>query len=529
MGPSKNSEKAKAKDKYLILEIGNYNTKMIEVTSLPGRMIVHKGFIIATPEGTLEEDVVVKTDEIIQQLSEKIKEEKITSRNVTLSLSSGDIITREMPIPKMNKRDTLSFIKINAKELFPVDLDEYTLGYVSMSGGDNSKLLIIAIPNEIIEPYITITEKLGLVLTSINFSGFELYNLIDFELGRDEETYAVIDLGSKNTNFIIVSRGMLMYNRVLKTGSDDITKAIAEQFKCTLTKAEKIKRDYNSVITEGSLKETDDVYVVANIIQDVLRSMLSDVSTIIEYYNGNHTRATVSRVYIIGLATKISGISEFVESTLGIETEKIKEFERVIFEPDAKPAQRRQVTLENCLGAVPVDDKKVNLIKGKLQLSKVYQSINPMVYKVGVLIALLMVLGLCLINFNTYQLKNEIGEFDRYIASKQNLVKLQNEYTAKSNELAAMKTLIDGVPVGKENAYKALEYVDNAVRTVSGISLVNCTILGSDKVRITFSTPDTITANSFDAELRNYFDFGNTYYNSTKSDFSLEMTLKKEI
>ena len=405
----------KGKEKYLILEVGNYNTKLIEVTSLSGKMIVHKGFIIATPEGTLKDDVVVKSDELITGLSEKMKEEKITSRHLTISLSSGDIITREMTIPKMNRRDTVSFIKINSKDLFPVNLEDYTLGYVSMGNEADSKLLIIAIPNDIIKPYIEITEKLGLVLKSINFSGFELYNLIDFELGQNSGTYAVIDLGSKNTNFIIVSNGMLMYNRVLKIGSDDITKTIAEKFKCTLTKAEKIKRDYNSVITEGSLKENDDVYVVAKIIQEVIGNLLSDISSIIEYYNGSHSRANVSKVYIIGLATKISGISEFTEEILGLKTEKIKEFERVIFEEQAKPAKRRQVTLENCLGAVPVDGKKVNLIKGKLQFFKPYQTISPATYRIGALIGVLMILVLCIIDFSTNMIRRELDIFNCYI------------------------------------------------------------------------------------------------------------------
>ena len=101
------------KEKYLVLEVGNYNTKLIEVVPTPGRLIVEKGFIIATPEGTLEDNVIVKSDELVKELGEKIKEEKITSKNVTVSLSSGDIITREMAVPKMNKRDTISFIKIN--------------------------------------------------------------------------------------------------------------------------------------------------------------------------------------------------------------------------------------------------------------------------------------------------------------------------------------------------------------------------------------------------------------------------------
>lgn len=530
MRPSKDLEKAnKGREKYLILEVGNYNTKMIEVSSFPGKMVVHKGFIIATPEGTLEDDIVVKTDELVSMLTEKMKEEKITARNVTISLSSGDIITREMAVPKMNRRDTLSFIKINSRDLFPVDLDEYTLGYVSMGGEDNSKLLIIAIPNEIIEPYIEIMEKLGLVLKSINFSGFELYNLIDFELGKNAGTYAVIDLGSKNTNFIIVSKGMLMYNRVLKTGSDDITKAIAERFKCTLTKAEKIKRDYNSVIMEGSLKETDDVYIVAEIIRDVLHGMLSDVSNIIEYYNGGHSRLPVSKVFIIGLATKISGISEFVEATLGIETEKIKEFERVLFEEAAKPAKRRQVTLENCLGAVPVDDKKVHLIKGKLQLSTVYQSINPIVYQIGALIGILMILVLAIINFTTFRIKEETKEYERYIASKQSLIKLQNEHSQKAGELDKLNQMISAVPAGMENASPAIRCLRGAASVVPGISIVNCSIYDEKDIRITFSTPNDDTAYAFDKELRNYFDFDRTYYKANKDEFSLELTLKEDI
>ncbi len=515
------------KEKYLVLEVGNYNTKLIEVVPTPGRLTVEKGFIIATPEGTLEENVIVKSEELVELLAEKIKEEKITSKNVTVSLSSGDIITREMAVPKMNKKDTMSFIKINSKDLFPVDLDDYTLGYVSMGGEDNSKLMIIAIPNDIIIPYLEITEKLGLALSSINFSGFELYNLIDFELGSNAGTYAVIDLGSKNTNFIIVSGGMLMYNRVLKVGSDDVTKEIAEHFKCTLTKGEKIKRDYNSVIMEGSLKETDDVYVVAEIFRDVLSTLLTDVASIIEYYNGKHSKAPVSKIYIIGLATKISGICEFVEETLGIETDKIREFERVIFSEEAKAPKRRQVTLENCLGAVPIDDKKVKLIKGKLKLSKVYYNISPVMYQIGVLICVLVILGLCIINFMNVKKEEQIAGLDSYISSKQDLIDLQEKYSTSLEELNALKSFIDKVPAGKENAATALSYIQECVNFVDGISIKDCTVNSDTQIQINFATAGGVNAaNAFDERLREYFDFDRTFYSPSRTEFRLDLKLK---
>lgn len=514
-------------EKYLILEIGNYNTKMIEVEAHSSKIIVNKGFIVATPEEALDDDVVVNSKELVDVIKEKIQEDKITSRYVTISLSSKDIITRELSVPKMNSRDMISFIKVNSKELFPVDLDDYTLGYVSMSKEEKNKLLIIAIPNEIIIPYIDITQKLGLVLKSINFSGFELYNLIDFELGKSAGTYAVIDLGSKNTNFIIVSRGNLMYNRVLKVGSDDVTKAIADKFKCTLTKAEKIKRDYNSVITEGSLKPTDDVYVVANIFKDVLGGMLSDISNLVDFYNTNHFKSMISKVYIIGLATKISGISEYVESTLGIETEKIREFERVVFDEKAKQAKRRQVTLENCLGAVAIDDKRVNLIKGKLQLSNVYQNINPIMYKIGVMVACLMILALSVIYYLTYSTEVKTLEYNALIAEVWEIATLQNNYEKVKSEYEKTEKIIDSIPVGIEEKIDLIESIEAANLVVPQVSISKYTIALPDKVTIVCTSTDEFTSYAFAEELEKYFNLPENLPFSRQDTFTLSLTKKK--
>lgn len=527
MKPSKKLDKAiKGKEKYLVLEIGNYNTKMIEVEPLPGKIAVNKGFIVATPEGTIVDDVVVSSDELIRLLKEKIQEEKITSRFVTISLSSKDIVTRELSVPKMNNRDMISFIKVNAKDLFPVNLEEYTLGYVSLSKEDKKKLLIIAIPNEIIEPYIDMTQKLGLVLKSINFSGFELYNLIDFELGREAGTYAVIDLGSKNTNFIIVSRGNLMYNRVLKIGSDDVTKAIAEKFKCTLTKAEKIKRDYNSVITEGSLKPTDDVYVVANLFKDVLGSMLSDISNLIEFFNTNHPKSTVSKVYIIGLATKISGISEYVESVLGIETEKIKEFERVIFDEKAKQVKRRQVTLENCLGAVGIDEKKVHLIKGNLKLADIYQNISPFAYKVGIAIGCLMVLVLAIIYYLTFTVQTDKVEYDIKINQLKTVANLQGELNLATSNLNQSKQMIESIPEGIENKLELIELVEEANLSVPEVSITRYAINLPNRITISCICTDEFRPYDFVEELGRFFDVPENLSIQNNGTFSLQLTKK---
>ena len=465
----------KGKERHLILEVGNYNTKMIEVVPEARKINIEKGFIFATPSGTIDDDVIVNYDELVNELMVRMKEEKITSRQLTVSLSSMDIITREMNVPAMSRKDIASFIKNNSADIFPVDLFDYTLAYTMVDTKQGTgKLLIAAIPNEIIEPYIKIAERLNLVLKTLSFSGFGLYNLFDLEMGYNAGTYAVIDLGSKNTNFIIVSDGTLMYNRVLKTGSDDITKEIASRFRCTLTKGEKLKRDYNSVIMEGSLKQDDPVYIVADIFRNVLGGMLSDISTLIEFYNSNHTRNMVSKVYIIGIASKISGICEYVQTILGVEAEKIKSFDRINFsEKAAKNLKPRQVTLENCLGAVPMEGKRVKLLKSNLALAKWYQSLDPIVYKVVLLVACLMILALCVINFNTYLTTNDVAKYRGLIAQKSEIVALQN----RLDSLIAQKNQNDGkmamVPAGVEANLDQLENIEDLLRMYPEVTVTD--------------------------------------------------------
>lgn len=530
MKPSSELEKSiKGQEKFLVLEVGNYNTKLVEVVPQSSKMIVTKGFIFATPEGTIEDDVVVKYDELISGLKERIAEEKISTRSLTISLSSKDIITREMNVPQMNKKDTLSFIKLNAKDLFPVDLSDYTLGYVSMEKTENSpKLLILAIPNEIIIPYIEICKQLNLILKGINFSGFELYNFVDFELGREAGNYAVIDIGSKNTNFIIVSKGMLMYNRVIKIGSDDITQAIADRMKCTLTKGEKIKREFNSVILEGTLKPTDDVYVVANIIRDVIGSILDDISTLIEFYNTNHSKQSVSKVYIIGLAAKISGISEFVESILGIPTEKIREFERVTFDEAATKLKGRQVTLENCLGAIPIEGKRVCLIRSNLQLNDFYQSINPEIYKFILLGGCIAILVLCIINFGTYLVKEDTLEYARLVQEQKEVESLQNTLAAQKAELAKVEKIYDSIPVDVSGETYLLDTIDEIVKKYTGVTVTNYSITKPTQISITCSIDNEITAYDFIGDIKNKFDGAPSLVSNINSVKLNNLTLKQQ-
>ena len=67
---------------------------MIEVEPLPGKISVNKGFIVATPDGTLDDDVVVNSDELVRVLKEKIQEH--ISKNKGLISSAYSLYNKKI-------------------------------------------------------------------------------------------------------------------------------------------------------------------------------------------------------------------------------------------------------------------------------------------------------------------------------------------------------------------------------------------------------------------------------------------------
>lgn len=472
-----NSEKLKTSlkyivngsEKYLMLDVGNHTIKMLEYIFHNNQIHVLKGFIVPTPQKTIEDDRIIDVASISKAVFDKIKENKITTRNLVVSISSSEVITREMLIPKIKPEEMNKFIESNSADIFPVKLSTYSLGYSIIEeykdkGTDMIRIMIAAIPKDIIIPYVELASSLKLQLKSINFSGYELYNFIDFEIADRNNGYAVVDLGAKNTNVVIVSNGVFKFNRIINRGSEEITQLIKEELNCNEAKAEQLKRQYNSVIILGKLKRDADVYKVAEITQRVIADIMQDVFRVLEFYNINNSKNKISKVYLTGLGSKISGIEEFIEGILGFHVIRIKEFENVKFEGGAKKLRNRQLTFINCLGAANLNNKNFNFIKGDMQLSNFILFLSPLFYKSVLCVVLLILLGAAGINFNIFLINEEIKEYNALFASKVTITQLQDEIENEKSEVDKYNSILNQAGTGVEKFVEKLEIIENVIK-----------------------------------------------------------------
>ena len=151
-------------ERQLVLEVGPQFINMVEYVVKPNSIEVLDGFVINTPNGSIKKDRLVDLDALYKVINQSITRTNIKSKEFMVSITSREIITREMFTQKMTGQDLMKYVRFNSDDIFPVDLNEYVLGYNVNEKGEKSKLMIAASPKDIISSYISLGQKLGLQL-----------------------------------------------------------------------------------------------------------------------------------------------------------------------------------------------------------------------------------------------------------------------------------------------------------------------------------------------------------------------------
>ena len=164
---------SKAKGKLVSIVINNEYIKICEITKSGKNSVVHKTVTIPAPEDCYVDGVIEQTDVLAKAIKVVMDEHRFNANNVAFSISSPRLATKEVLIPnvKANKIDKL--VQANATEYFPVNMDEYIIQYtvlekVEDQGQEKIKLMVAAVPSEVVESYYGLAKALGLKVAFVD-------------------------------------------------------------------------------------------------------------------------------------------------------------------------------------------------------------------------------------------------------------------------------------------------------------------------------------------------------------------------
>lgn len=458
-------------EKQLVIEVGSHTTKVIEYIVKDKEIEVTAGALFNTPINAIENDRIIDINVFANILEQTLKEEKIRTKEFVVSIASKEIIIREMNVPTMKEKDLKNFVQINSKDIFPVKLHNYVLAYHIIEKGTTNRVMIAAIPKDIVEGYIQLGDKLGLSLKGINYSGYELYNFLDFEIGTNMSTYLAFDVGAKNTNIVIISNGALKFNKILPKGSEEISKFISEELNCSLTKAEQLKRQYNTIfsVSEDNLEENIVVKYTHRCVDDVIQ----DIQRIIEFFNSNNPKNKVNKIYVLGVMGKINGIGEYISNKLNVEVIALKLFNKVTFNKNAIKLKPRQQNFVNCLGTHELKERKFYFIKEDLKFKNVSFLLKSKFHK-AILCLILIFLGIIVLRNNSFkEIENKKEFYDKYVLDNNSIYVLNQQISTIDVKTANIIETSKKLGMGIEQCVELLEKIDYSIATMKTDAIIN--------------------------------------------------------
>jgi len=459
----------------LVLEVGSHTIKLIEYVVKSDKIEVISGAVLNTPINSIENDRLVDINVLANMLKQTLNNEKIKTKELVVSVVSKEIIIREMNVPNMKEKDLKNFVRINSNDIFPVKLSNYILGYNIIEKGNSNRVMIAAIPKDILITYIELADKLGLNLKGFNYSGYELYNFLDFEIGTMKSSYLAVDLGAKNTNIVIISNGVLKFNKIIPKGSEETNRYISEELNCNLMKAEQLKRYYNSIeMPEGVILNPEEEAVI-KYTRRCVDNILQDIVRIIEFFNSNNTQNKISKIYIIGTAGKIKGIEEYFSKKINIQTIALKNLKKVEFGKQAVKLKSRHQNFINCFGAHSLKEHKFYFIKSELKFKSRSIIMKSKFHKMMLCACLIIIMLLTYKITQIQEIEKNIESYNNYIEKNSDIADLRNRITLKENEYNKAKKDIDALGIGMENYIDIVNKVDDLVKSLKTDAQVSIT------------------------------------------------------
>jgi type IV pilus assembly protein PilM len=126
----------------------------------------------------------------------------------------------------------------------------------------------------------------------------------------------LVSMGVDSTD-LVITNGLRIWQRSMPIGGSNFTKAIVQGMKLTFAKAEHLKR--NAVRAE-------DPKTVFKVMRPVFNEFAAELQRSLNYFTGADRTATIGKVLLLGNATKLRGLSDFVGKQLGLDVQRLETF-----------------------------------------------------------------------------------------------------------------------------------------------------------------------------------------------------------
>ncbi len=430
---------AAASDAVWAIDLGNNSLKALHLVAVGDAVQVigfdniPHGKVLASGVSAAEKEELIAIT-----LRQFVQNNDLGFDPIIISVPSQNSFARFVTLPPVEAKRLPEIVRFEAAQQIPFDMSEIQWDWQLMSDPDSpeKKVGLFAIKNEVVNSALESFEREELQISYVQMAPMALYNYLLFDrpdlAGSDKRATVIVNIGAESTDLVVCTASSV-WQRCIMMGGNAFTNAIAETFKLSFEKAEKLKR-------------TAPVSKYARQIFQAMRPVITDWSGEVQrslgFYTGSNPDVKLARVVAMGGGTRLRGLVKYLSQTLQIPAEKPDAFKRLAVAPGVSTAKfHENVSDFGVVYGLGLQGLGMARIESNLLPTSIARSIawaGKMKYFIGAAVMLLMVSAMCLGRVVLDKVNYTRNESTR--AKINSAIRQANEATSKTSGIEQRKT-----------------------------------------------------------------------------------------
>ncbi|MCH2136765.1 MAG: type IV pilus assembly protein PilM [Phycisphaerales bacterium] len=318
------------------IEIGAFAIKALRLEADPGgvrvsdfAVIPHKR-VLSTPD--------LDADELIRlSLGQLISQKRLEGEHLVMSVPGHSSFARFAKLPPVEPKKIPDIVRFEAVQQIPFPIEEVEWDYQTFmdEGSPEVEVGLFAVTKDKVREMLGIWSEVGLSPEVLTLSPVALFNGMHFDRSLREHPapVAFVDIGTMAAD-VVIAEGDRCWIRTFPLGGHHFTSAIAEAFKLSYAKAERLKQE---AATSKYAKQ------IMQAMRPVFADLLQDLQRSLGYFNASRPGVSLSGMVGVGSTFRIPGLRKFIGQQLQIDVQRLDEFRRIAVEGREAAAFSEQV------------------------------------------------------------------------------------------------------------------------------------------------------------------------------------------
>lgn len=296
------------------VDISTTAVKILQLSASGNKYKVDNYIIRPLPPNSVVAKNISDIDAVGECISHAVSILKPALKEAAVAVAGSAVITRTIEMnASLSDSEMENQIIVEADQYIPYPLDEVSIDFERQGLSERSpgmaEVLLAACRRENVDARVMSLEVGGLVAKVVDIEAHAIeraFTLLAQQIGsEDEQTVAIIDIGSMMTTLNVILAGRTIYTRELMFGGNQLAEEVQRRFGLSAAEAE-------NAMKRGGLPEEYKYEILAPF-KDVVAQQISQ--TLQFFFSSSHYNE-VDHVLLAGGVAAIDGLSDLVQESL---------------------------------------------------------------------------------------------------------------------------------------------------------------------------------------------------------------------